>query len=51
MIAFDTGPKPSLGELQVTPGAAAKLPAEDVTEAVRRPARGDCHSPLPICLK
>lgn len=41
MIAFDTGPKLSLGEIHVTPGAAAKLPPEDVADAVRRHARGD----------
>jgi len=41
MIAIDAGPKLSLGEVILTPGAAAKLPPEDVTAALRRHARGD----------
>jgi hypothetical protein len=41
VIAFDAGPKLSLGEILVTPGAAAKLPHEDVARALSRHARGD----------
>lgn len=41
MIAFDFGPKFSLGEVVITPGAALRLPPEDVTDALRRHARGD----------
>src|SRR5882762_6143003 len=41
MIAFDSGPKLSLGEIHVTAGAAEKLPPEDINEAVRRHGRGD----------
>ena len=41
MIPFDSGLKLSLGEVIVTPGAALKLPAEDVTAAVHKHARGD----------
>ena len=41
MIAFDAGPKLSLGEIHVTLGAAAKIPTEDIAECVRRHGRGD----------
>ena len=41
MIAFDSGPKLSLGNIVLTPGAAEKLSREDVEDALRRPARGD----------
>ena len=34
MIAFDLGPKFPLGEIHVTPGAAAKLLPEDIDQAV-----------------
>ncbi len=41
MIAFDAGPKLTLGEVHITPGAAAQLPPDDVAEALRRHAKGD----------
>ena len=41
MIAFDSGPKFALGEIHLTPGAAAKLLPQDIDEAVRRHGRGD----------
>ena len=41
MVAFDSGLKLSLGEVVITPGAALKLPAEDITAAVQKHARGD----------
>jgi hypothetical protein len=41
MIAFDFGPKFSLGEVNITPRAAQKLPPEDITTAIRRHSRGD----------
>ena len=41
MIAFDTGPKFSLGRIILTPGAAHKLSTEDVESALRRHGRGD----------
>jgi hypothetical protein len=41
LIAFDTGPKFSLGEIHVTPGAAAKLLPQDIDAALRRHGRGD----------
>jgi hypothetical protein len=41
VIAFDLGPKFSLGEIHVTTGAVAKLLPEDIDQAVRRHGRGD----------
>jgi len=41
VIAFDFGPKFSLGEIHVTPGAAAKLLPQDIEDALRRHGRGD----------
>ena len=41
MIAFDLGPKFSLGEIHVITGAAAKLLREDIDQVVRRHGRGD----------
>jgi len=41
VIAFDAGPKFSLGEIHVTSGAAAKLLSQDIDAAVRRHSRGD----------
>ena len=41
MIALDSGPKFSLGEIRLTPGAATKLLPQDIDEAVRRHGRGD----------
>ncbi len=41
MIAFDAGPKLALGEVHMTPGAAAQLPPDDVAEALRRHSKGD----------
>jgi hypothetical protein len=40
VVAFDSGLKLSLGEVVITPGAALKLPAEDITAAVQKHARG-----------
>jgi hypothetical protein len=41
MIAFDRGPRFSLGRVVVTPGAMAKLPSDEVVSALQRHARGD----------
>jgi len=41
VIAFDVGPKFSIGEIILTPGAAEKLSPEDVADALRRHGRGD----------
>jgi len=41
MIAFDFGPKFSLGQVVITSGAALKLPPQEITAAVQRHARGD----------
>jgi hypothetical protein len=41
VIAFDCGPKFSVGEIHVTPGAAAKLLPQDIDDALRRHGRGD----------
>jgi hypothetical protein len=41
MIAFEPSPKLDLGNVIITPGAASKLPPEDVQRALRRHARGD----------
>ena len=41
MIAFDIGPRFSLGQVVITSNAASKVPPEDVERALRRHARGD----------
>ena len=41
MIAFDSGLKLSLGTIVITPGAELKLPAKDITAAVRRHGNSD----------
>lgn len=41
VIAFDFGPKFSLGDVVISPGAALKLPLKDITAAIQRHARGD----------
>ena len=41
MIAFDLGPKFSLGRVCITPNAASQLPHDDVKRALQRHARGD----------
>src|SRR5438045_1669189 len=41
MVAFDSDLKLSLGEVVVTPGAAQKLPSEDIAAAVHKHAHGN----------
>lgn len=41
MIAFDLGPRFSLGRVLITPNAAARVPDSDVQRALHRHARGD----------
>jgi hypothetical protein len=41
VIAFDFGPKFSLGEIHVTPGAATRLLPHEIENAVQRHSRGD----------
>lgn len=41
MVAFDSGLKLSLGQVVITPGAALKLPLDDITAAIQKHARGD----------
>ena len=40
-IAFDAGPRLSLGHVCITPNAAAAIPPEEVQQALRRHVRGD----------
>jgi hypothetical protein len=41
LIAFDFGPRFRLGRVCITPGAAGRIPQEEVHQALRRHARGD----------
>jgi hypothetical protein len=41
MIAFAPSPRFSLGETVITPGAAAKIPPDDIQTALRGHAQGD----------
>ena len=41
MIAFDQGPRFTLGNLVATSGALAKLPRDEIQSALQRHARGD----------
>jgi hypothetical protein len=41
MIAFDHGPRFTLGELIATPGARARIPWGEIQSAFQKHARGD----------
>lgn len=41
VVAFDSGLKLALGEVVITPGAALRVPAQDIIVAVQKHARGD----------
>ena len=41
LIAFDFGPKFSLGQVCITPNAKNQVPPEDVEKALKRHLRGD----------
>jgi hypothetical protein len=41
LVAFDSGLKLSLGEVVITPGAALRVSAEDISAAIQKQARGD----------
>jgi hypothetical protein len=41
MIAFDQGPRFSLGKVIATPGALARIPPQEMISALRRHERGD----------
>ena len=41
MVAFDSGLKLCLGEVVISPGAALKLPAAEITAAIQKHRHGD----------
>lgn len=41
LIALDSGPRFSLGQVYITPSAMKEIPAPDIEKALRRHVRGD----------